>query len=297
VAFKLMLHCHRPPNDLTVMELNRQFNNSTFSDVGMSAETISEYIVYLANINAELPVGSKKTESEIAVKLLSCFDFNSNLGFLALVELLAPEAERKHWKPAVVAGLGVLAQPASRDLQGIQRFFDPLWRTIYDASHDASHGRHGGRRHRRTGWEQEAVSSAAPPQLSRAASRSVCPNTPRATAATVPAVIATARSLHCFSPGMGFQSGPEVLPPRDQVLPPRTLARLSSASRRGINIQATYLALQDAQYSALQRAPPPGDVSHLLVADLFGDPRCADPAVRKALNKLRTSASTNFGFG
>ena len=74
-----------------------------------------------------------------------------------------------------------------------------------------------------------------------------------------------------------------------------TIAQLRFLWRRGINTQATYLALQDAQYSALQRAPPLGDVSHLRVADLCGDPRCADPAVRKALNKLRYSACLNFG--
>jgi len=86
-----------------------------------------------------------------------------------------------------------------------------------------------------------------------------------------------------------------VLPPREQVLPPETTAQLRFLWRRGINTQATYLALQDAQYSTLQRAPPLGDVSHLLVADLCGDPRCADPAVRKAFNKLRYSTCLNFG--
>jgi len=55
---KPMLHCRRPPNLLAVMELNKQFNDSTFSDVGKSAETISEYVVYLASINADLPMGS-----------------------------------------------------------------------------------------------------------------------------------------------------------------------------------------------------------------------------------------------
>ena len=34
---KPMQHCRRPPNLLAVMELNKQFNDSTFSDVGKSA--------------------------------------------------------------------------------------------------------------------------------------------------------------------------------------------------------------------------------------------------------------------
>jgi len=231
-------------------------------------------------------MGSKKTESEIAVKLLLCFDPGSNLGVLALSELLAPEAGRQHWKPAVVAGPGVLARPASRDLQGIQRFFEPLWRTIYvyDASLLLLDVRDWVAVCTPGGLQREGASPAAPPQLSRAAPRSVCPNTSHAAAS----------SLHCFLPGLELQSGPRVLPPREQVLPPGTIAQLRYLWRCGINTQATYLALQDAQYSALQRAPPLGNVSHLLVADLCGDPCCADPAVRKTLNQLRYSACNNL---
>jgi len=59
---------------MTVMAFIKQFNDAKFSDVGRSAETISEYVVYLATINSDLPVGSKRTESDIAVKLLSGFD-------------------------------------------------------------------------------------------------------------------------------------------------------------------------------------------------------------------------------
>jgi len=117
---KLKLHCHREPNDMTVMALIKQFNDAKFSDVGMSAETISEYVVYLATINADLPVGSKRTESDIAVKLPSGYDPKSNLGMIAMTEHSAPEAERRFWCPAVAAAAGVPAQPASRDLQRIQ---------------------------------------------------------------------------------------------------------------------------------------------------------------------------------
>ena len=182
---KPTLHCRRPPNALAVTELNRQFNNSTFSDVGKSAKTVSEYVVYLASINADLPVGSKKTESEIAVKLLLCFDDPGyDLGVLALSELLAPEGSRRHWKPAVVAGPGVLARPASRDLQGVQRRFEPLWRAIYvyDASLLLLDVRDWITVCTPGGSRREGASSAAPPQLSRAALRSVCPNTPHAAA-------------------------------------------------------------------------------------------------------------------
>jgi len=137
---KLKLHCHREPNDVTVMALIKQFNDAKFSDVGRSAETISDYVVYLATINADLPVGSKRTESEIAVKLLSGFDPKSNLGMIAMTEHSAPEAERRFWRPAVAAAAGVPAQPASRDLQRIQCHFDPLWRTIYEATQDGTRG-------------------------------------------------------------------------------------------------------------------------------------------------------------
>jgi len=59
---------------------------------------------------------------------------------IAMTEHSAPEAERRFWRPAVAAAAGVPAQPASHDLQRIQCFFDPLWRTIYEATQDGTRG-------------------------------------------------------------------------------------------------------------------------------------------------------------
>ena len=123
---KLRLHCYREPNDLTIMTMDKEWNDAGFRSVGLSINTINDMLVYLANLNGARPTASKKTESEIVVKLLSCFDPSTNLGMAAITEHAAPESERKFWRPAVAASGAVGALPASRDLQGVQLFFDLL---------------------------------------------------------------------------------------------------------------------------------------------------------------------------
>jgi len=69
---KLRLHCYREANDLTIMAMDKEWNNAGFKSVGLSINTINDMLVYLANLNGARPTASKKTESEIVVKLLSC---------------------------------------------------------------------------------------------------------------------------------------------------------------------------------------------------------------------------------
>jgi len=130
---KLRLHCYREPNDLTIMAMDKEWNDAGFRSVGVSINTINDMLVYLANLNGARPTVSKKTESEIVGKLLSCFDPSTNLGMTAITEHATPESERKFWRPAVAAAGAAGASPASRDLQGVQLFFvfDPLWRVVY----------------------------------------------------------------------------------------------------------------------------------------------------------------------
>jgi len=58
----------------------------------------------------------------------------------AITEHAAPESERKFWRPAVAAAGAAGASPASRDLQGVQLFFDPLWRVVYSRTQDGTRG-------------------------------------------------------------------------------------------------------------------------------------------------------------
>jgi len=137
---KLRLHCYRESNNLTIMTMDKEWNDAGFRSVGLSINTINDMLVYLANLNGARPTASKKTESEIVVKLLSCFDPSTNLGMTAITEHAAPESERKFWRPAVAAAGATGASPASRDLQGIQLFFDPLWRVVYSQTQDGTRG-------------------------------------------------------------------------------------------------------------------------------------------------------------
>jgi len=123
---KLRLHCYREPNNLTIMAMDKEWNDAGFKSVGLSINTINDMLVYLANLNGARPTASKKMESKIVVKLLSCFDPSTNLGMTAITEHAAPESERKFWRPAVAAAGAAGASPASRDLQGVQLFFVPL---------------------------------------------------------------------------------------------------------------------------------------------------------------------------
>jgi len=140
---KLRLHCYREPNDLTIMAMDKEWNDAGFKSVGLSINTINDMLVYLANLNGARPTASKKTESEIVVKLLSCFesfDPSTNLGMTAITEHAAPKSERKFWRPAVAAAGAAGASPASRDFQGVQLFFDPLWRVVYSRTQDGTRG-------------------------------------------------------------------------------------------------------------------------------------------------------------
>jgi hypothetical protein len=140
-AWQCMLtHCDRPVNDLTVLELDRVWASGTWRTVGLDADTFSNMMLWAANHNAKYPAALKKTESEVVVKILSCFDPKSNLGLKAVEEHAAGEADRKFWRPAVVATPGVAAMPASRDLLAMQRYFDPLWRRVYSNTQDGSRG-------------------------------------------------------------------------------------------------------------------------------------------------------------
>jgi len=58
----------------------------------------------------------------------------------AITKHAAPESERKFWRPAVAAAGAASASPASRDLQGVQLFFDPLWRVVYSRTQDGTRG-------------------------------------------------------------------------------------------------------------------------------------------------------------
>jgi len=153
-----------------------------------------------------------------------------------------------------------------------------------------------------------------------------------AAAAAVLAAIATARTLHKFPPGLGHayrfskettlaeaavaavlaavntvRAAPAppcparspVLPPLEQVLPRKVLARLRSAHRRGVWTQPIYHQLQREQYWAQQRAQeqpaPPCSLGYAacsLVGSACGG--CADPAVEDLLSELLFAALDHF---
>ena len=83
----LKTHCERPPSDLTVGGLNKVWENADFHTVGFDSDTIPKMVVWLANENAKRPEKYKKTEDEIVIKLLSCFDPGTGLGIGALEEI------------------------------------------------------------------------------------------------------------------------------------------------------------------------------------------------------------------
>jgi len=135
----LKTHCERPPSDLTVGGLNKVWENADFRTVGFDSDTIPKMVVWLANENAKRPDKYKKTEDEIVIKLLSCFDPGTGLGIGALEEYNAPEEERRFWRAEVVAADGTVT-PGSRDLLKFQRHYDPLWRTVFARTQDGTRG-------------------------------------------------------------------------------------------------------------------------------------------------------------
>ena len=124
---------------MTIGGLNKVWENADFRTVGFDSDTIPKMVVWLANENAKRPEKYKKTEDEIVIKLLSCFDPGTGLGIGALEEYNAPEEERGFWRAEVVAADSTVT-PGSRDVLQFQRHYDPLWRTVFARTQDGTRG-------------------------------------------------------------------------------------------------------------------------------------------------------------
>jgi len=64
---------------------------------------VHKFYLYLQQLNRHRPSNMQKTESEIAVKILSCFDPTSSVGILAMVEHTNTPDKREFWRLAVAA--------------------------------------------------------------------------------------------------------------------------------------------------------------------------------------------------
>ena len=136
-AFLLLQQtCQQLPDDLQLLQMENDWNGATILGiVGYKLESISQFARYLNQLNARRPIGRRKTEDELTVKLLSCMtsSIESALGHAADVELRAAPNERKFWVPpvaAVVAAPGVPAvagAPGRRDFAAAVTWFDDLW--------------------------------------------------------------------------------------------------------------------------------------------------------------------------
>ena len=109
-----------------------------------------KFYLYLQQLNRLCPSNMQKTESEIAVKILSCFDPTSSVGIIAMVEHTAKLDKREFWRPAVDAVAAdpdanppvraVAAKAATRDLIPLMQQFDSLWRKVFQATQDGTKG-------------------------------------------------------------------------------------------------------------------------------------------------------------
>ena len=92
-------HCFREPNDLTVQQLDSTWIAFTPNDVGINADSLSNAILFLNALNAKRPLGHRKSEDNIVIKLLSLFtpELCPTISTMCMVELSAAEADRRYW--------------------------------------------------------------------------------------------------------------------------------------------------------------------------------------------------------
>jgi len=126
-AFQLLeRNCRERVTDLEMQALNIQFDSvSIGANIGCSADTITELDRLLCGLNARRPVGRRKDDNELTLKLLSCLSHQYSVS-------LSMEAQKE-----------TRAQPAARmfhdnvtnqrDYGAARDYFDDLWRAQFAA--------------------------------------------------------------------------------------------------------------------------------------------------------------------
>lgn len=124
----VLRECDQGTSDLEILDLKRDFQNSTIeSEIGYSEETIIKFSRLLNSLNAKIPHAKRYDENEMSIKLLSNIASPESLALEAVKELRADTGSRAFEHQVMVNG----NQVTYRHYQAMVSHFDSVWRGLF----------------------------------------------------------------------------------------------------------------------------------------------------------------------
>ena len=124
--FLLDAACTRDITDLELNMLNREFDDSSIeADVGVTADSITNFSRHLKGVNNRRPVAKRKDDNELTLRLLHSINGNLTpmMNLEAMKEIRAAPNKRTFHNP--VTGL--------RNLSAAVTEMDEMWRNLFEA--------------------------------------------------------------------------------------------------------------------------------------------------------------------
>ena len=117
--------CARQITDLELFAHNKEWEDASITScIGVKVDSVTMFSRYLNGLNARRPIGSRKSNDELTLKLLSCItnDLSPTLAMEAQKELRNPPHLRQFTIPGT----------AERDYGAAVQSFDEFWRAQYE---------------------------------------------------------------------------------------------------------------------------------------------------------------------
>ena len=117
--------CTRDITDLELNMLNREFDSSSIeADVGVTADSITNFSRHLKGVNNRRPGAKRKTDSEITLRLLhSINNLTPMMNLEAMKEIRAAPHKRAFHDPVT----------GHRDFSAAVTEMDEMWRNLFEA--------------------------------------------------------------------------------------------------------------------------------------------------------------------